>query len=270
MISGYLTRTFARVLNQLLLLFGGVLTLAFLLCMVAEQIRGAGVSVFGRGYYYFVAPGVVCHETGHALGCLATGTRIVQFEPFHPREGSLGQVVAEQEEGSLRGQLAMVVIGFGPVWFGCLIIGFLAKRVAKCWAIPDADGVFLADGLLSSYDYWKQVCRAAWTMSRQVFRWRNWRSAGNVICLYLIFCIASEMGLSSADLVAMRTGLVCVCGLFVAVNLVPALGMAASRFAFRVSRRLFHVHALMAAVLLLDFLFVLLLVLPLRLATGLW
>lgn len=270
MISGYLARTSARALNQLLFLFGGVLTLAFLLCMVAEQIRGAGVSVFGKGYYYFVAPGVVCHETGHALGCLATGTRIVRFEPFHPREGSLGQVVAEQAEGSLWGQLAMVVIGFGPVWFGCCMIGFLAKRVAKGWTIPDSGEIFLPDAILSSASYWKQVCKAGWAMSRQVFRWKNWCSARNVICLYLVFCIASEMGLSSADLIAMRMGLLCVCGLFAAVNLVPALGMATSRFAFRVSRRLFPVHALMVAVLMLDSLFVLLLVLPLRLATGVW
>ena len=64
----YLTRTLSRALNQLLLLFGGVLVLAFLLCMAAGEIRGVGASVLGRGYYYIVAPGVVCHETGHALG----------------------------------------------------------------------------------------------------------------------------------------------------------------------------------------------------------
>ena len=94
--ADYLTRTFSRTFNQLLLLFGGVLLLAFLLCTVAEQIRGAGTSVFGRGYYYFVAPGVACHETGHALGCLMTGTKIHRFEPFRPNGNQLGYVVIER------------------------------------------------------------------------------------------------------------------------------------------------------------------------------
>ena len=266
--ADYLTRLFARALNQLLLLFGGMLTLAFLLCLVAGQIRGAGATVFGKGYYYFVAPGVVCHETGHALGCLLTGTKIVKFEPFRPRGDSLGQVVAAQKEGSLAGQIAMVLIGSGPVWFGCLVIGALAKWLAAGGMGPEGGATGIADGFLSSGAYWKQVVQAAWGMSRRVFRWKNWLSTRNVLCLYLIFCVASEMGMSPEDFHAMRWGLACLGGLFLVLNLVPAIGLATSRFAFRVSCRLFPVHVLMVFVLLADFLFVVLLVWPVRLVWG--
>ena len=263
--ADYLTRTLSRALNQLLLLFGGVLVLAFLLCGVADQIRAAGSSVFGRGYYYFVAPGVVCHETGHALGCLMTGTKIVHFEPFRPNGGELGHVVIERKQGNLLWRAGEFLIGFGPVWFGCLMIWLLTRLLGKSCALPNFDAYFPLDPIPSSRKYWGCVLKAAWAMFRAAFRVWKWRSTLNVLYLYLVFCIASEMGLSYADLSGMWVGFACICVICLLLNVVPMVGRAVSGLTFRACRKLFSVHVVMLFVLVIDFLFVLLFVWPIRL-----
>ena len=36
---------------------------------LARWVKMGGVGRFGREYWLFVAPGVACHECGHAFGC---------------------------------------------------------------------------------------------------------------------------------------------------------------------------------------------------------
>ena len=89
----YITTAVARTGAQLLVVFGIVFALAIILWFVSQGIRGMVSSRIGMIYYYFVAPGVACHETGHALGCLLTGTKIAEFVPFKPSsDGTLGYV----------------------------------------------------------------------------------------------------------------------------------------------------------------------------------
>lgn len=262
--ADYLTRTLSRALNQLLLLFGGMLLLAFLLCVVAGEIRGAGASVFGRGYYYMVAPGIVCHETGHALGCLMTGTKILHFEPFKPNGDQLGHVVIERKDGNPLWRTGEFLIGLGPIWFGCLMIWLLTRLFSKSCSLPDFDTLFPLDPVPSSKVYWCRTIKAAWLMFKTAFRVWKWRSTLNVVYLYLIFCIASEMGLSCEDLSGMWMGFACICCVFVLLNIIPAVGMAMSGLTFRICRKIFPIHALMLFVLMVDFLFVVLFVWPVR------
>ena len=262
--ADYLTRTLARTINQLLLLFGGIFLLAFLLCTVASQIRGAGESVFGRGYYYFVAPGVVCHETGHALGCLLTGTKIVHYEPFRPRGRELGHVVAQRHEGNPLWKIADFVIASGPIWFGCLMITLLTYCFGKharhqSFAKASSDVLFL-----SSRDYWLRTVKTAGLMLIDVARLWKWKSFLDVIYLYLVFCIASEMGLSNADFANMGMGILMICAIFLALNIVPAVGVKVGGWIFRLSKYLFVVHSTMVFVFIIDLLFYLLFILPIR------
>ena len=262
--ADYLTRTLARTINQLLLLFGGVFLLAFLLCAVASQIRGAGESVFGRGYYYFVAPGVVCHETGHALGCLLTGTKIVHYEPFRPRGRELGHVVFQRHDENPLWRVAEFVIASGPIWFGCLMINLLTRCFGKHARQQRFETCFPDILLLSSRNYWLKTIKAAGAMLVDVVRLWKWRSVLDIIYLYLIFCIASEMGLSDTDFAGMGMGMLLICGFFLVLNVVPAVGVRVSGFTFRMCKYLFVVHSTMLFVLIIDLLFVLLLVWPIR------
>ena len=102
-------------------------------------------------------------------------------------------------------------------------------------------------------------------MFMSAFKVWRWRSTLNVVYLYLIFCIASEMGLSYSDLSGMWIGFACICAVFLLLNVVPMVGRAVSGLTFRICRKLFAVHVVMLFVLILDVLFVLLFVWPIRL-----
>lgn len=261
--ADYLTRTLARTINQLLLLFGGIFLLAFLLCAVASQIRGAGESVLGRNYYYLVAPGVVCHETGHALGCLLTGTQIYRYSPFRPHGHELGSVSFQRKDGAW-GYVTRFVIASGPVWFGCLMIFLLTKlfsrRSCRFRLADDIPYVPIA----SSRTYWIGTIKAAGKMLRNIFRAWHWKSSLDLIYLYLLFCIASEMGLSDTDIAGMWIGMICICAVFLVLNVIPAVGIRISQWSFGLCRWLFPVHVTMMFVLVMDLAFVLLFVWPIR------
>lgn len=264
--ANYLTGVFSRALNQLLLLFGGVFLLAFLLCHVAGAIRGAGESLLGRGYYYLVAPGVVCHETGHALGCLMTGTKIANFEPFRPQGDTLGYVQYRysMDEG-LVSSLRHLVIGTGPVWFGCLMIWLCAKFFAGTVFLPKFSEAFPLDPYPDSKRYWLTALKTSWRMAWNTIRVWRWKSTANVAYLYLVFCIASEMTLSWEDVSGAWRGFVALAILFVLLNAIPWVGRRIGLLSWNAAPFLFKVHVVMIFVLLGDCVFAVLFVLPLRL-----
>ncbi|MBP5786955.1 MAG: hypothetical protein J6Y19_03975, partial [Kiritimatiellae bacterium] len=94
-VMGYWGGAVVRPLAAGWALFGGVFVLAVALWFVSQRLRGYGSGWLGRTYYGLVAPGVACHETGHALGCLLTGTKIYEFVPFRPEGNTLGYVSHE-------------------------------------------------------------------------------------------------------------------------------------------------------------------------------
>lgn len=259
----YLTRTLVRSINQLLLLFGGIFLLAFLLCAVALQIRGAGESLLGRNFHYIVAPGVVCHETGHALGCLLTGTEIQRFKPFSPHGNELGSVVFPRRDG-FWGYVTQFVIATGPIWFGCLMI-ILLTRIFSRRSFKFMLGVNIPhDPMFSPKDYWVGTFKAAGMILQSVVRVWHWRRSLDLIYLYLIFCIVSEMGISKAELANSWVGIICISAMILILNLIPSVSVRISILSFRLCRRLFPIHAIMLFVLIVDFMFFMLFVWPIR------
>ncbi|MCQ2390402.1 MAG: hypothetical protein MJ240_03160 [Kiritimatiellae bacterium] len=262
--ANYLTGVFSRALNQLLLLFGGIFLLAFLLCHVAGEIRGAGESLLGRGYYYLVAPGVVCHEAGHALGCLMTGTKIEQIEPFHPRGNTLGYVVYRySRDASLISNLRHLIIGTGPVWFGCLMI-WICSKFGRTVFSPKFSDAFPFEHYPKSRRYWWVVLKISGRMVWNTIRVWRWKSTLNVVYLYFVFCIVSEMALSWEDIEGAWKGFVVLIALLVALNVIPWIGRRVGLLTWNAAPFLFRIHVVMAFVLLGDLVFVLLFVMPLR------
>lgn len=263
----YLTRLFSNALNQLLLLFGGVFVFAFLLCFVSGMIRGCGTSVIGRAYYYLVAPGVVCHETGHAIGCLLTGTEIVRFEPFNPRDDRLGCVTFRPHPPLSPMRALEFFPATGPIWFGCLVIILLTwilsgrgnRKSAREPMFPATPGVA---ELGRPGRYWTAVLKSAWLRLVGVFRIWQWKSFPQILCLYLLFCVASEMTLSTADLGVMWPGFLVICILILLLNVFPPVGNLVQRSVARLRRFLFTIHSVACFVLLVNLL-LLLIVFPL-------
>ena len=253
----YITAAAARTGVQLLVVFGIMFALAVVLWLVSQGIRGMISSRIGMIYYYLVAPGVVCHETGHALGCLLTGTKIAEFVPFRPSsDGTLGYVSHELPDGgSFLGNVAQFVISTGPVWLGSAVILCLSYLVGGSGFLPDVQTYFLDGTPPATWEYVSNVFLAAWQMLRNAAYVWNWRSPWISLYLYAVFCIASEITLSGSDLKGMWKGCAAIVVVLFGVNLLPYVGECLNAGIVWTKPYLFLVQVVLAFVLLLDGIF---------------
>ncbi|MBR6021411.1 MAG: hypothetical protein IK066_03215 [Kiritimatiellae bacterium] len=252
-VMGYLWGAVVRTVAEGWALFGGVFLLAVALWFVSQRLRGYGSGLLGRKYYWLVAPGVACHETGHALGCLLTGTKILEFVPFRPEGNTLGYVLHETKPG-LAWQIGRFFIATGPVWFGCAVILLAAHLFTgeEFWPSFAALAPRPGEG---AWVHLKGVWFGAVWMLQTVFAPWRWGTPLFPVFAYLVFCVASEITLSPPDLVGMWKGLAAIAaGLFL-LNLVPwvsgwvELGVEALR------PGLFAAQTLLFFVLLADLVF---------------
>ena len=70
--------------------------------------------------------GVACHECGHAFGCWLCGEKVTEFVPFMLNDPERLGYVRHTLSGGWKGAIANLVIGTGPIWFGCSILALLA------------------------------------------------------------------------------------------------------------------------------------------------
>lgn len=259
----YIAAAFVKTASEGLLLFGGVFALAVALWFVSQFIRAYGAGLLGRRYYYIVAPGVACHETGHALGCILTHTKIVEFVPFHPEGDTLGYVKHEVHPG-VWPQVAQFFISTGPIWFGCFVILLLSRLLAGPDFLPSFDVLAPRPWEPVSVHLKGMWFGALWMLQTVFAPWR-WGSWLFPIFLYLVFCIASEITLSPPDLKSMWRGLAAIFAALLVLNLLPFVsgGLASGIDAFRPT--LFAIHTILFFVLLVDLAFLA----AMRLAWGL-
>lgn len=248
----------AAVVNALRQIVGGlglVFLLAFLMWLVSQKRRGMGGGRFGNSYYYFVAPGVMFHELGHALGCVITFTKVVEFAPFKIQGETLGYV--KHVKAGRFGAVREFIIATGPVWLGCVVIflfGLLMEGVnflpIYSEVFPEGDPGFLsyASGLVSS---------ALGMFASLVMNW-HWTSPLYLILLYLLFCVTSEITLSSTDLAGMWRGFFVIVFFIFLINLIPGAHLAARWLTDVCAPGMFVVHATLLFVLLIDIVFYLL------------
>lgn len=240
----YLGGVASRFCWQLFQLLGIACLLALLLQWSGRRLRKCGLALIGKWYWYFVSPGVICHEAGHAVGCFITGTRLQKMIPFKPEEdGTLGYVLHEQRKGVLGGW-ANFVIATGPLWFGGMAIVLLSALFSggipiasygACFADGQAPGVaaYVRSLIASVIDAFLLLVHA------ERFGWRF------VLWLYLSFSIASEIGLSKEDVMHMKNGFVHLLILLLLLNLIPFVGQALLRLVSILLPAIFILHAMM-------------------------
>lgn len=248
----YLVTGLGNAFRQLLGGFGFVFLLSFLMWLLSQRRRGEACGWLGKSYYYLVAPGVMFHELGHALGCVITLTRISKMVLFHPQGDTLGYVQHVQPTRFVA--LREFVIATGPVWLGCTLIGLLGWLLNGSGFLPDYAAAFPngEEGLVS---YVTTTVVSALGMFKALFAAWNWTSPLHLFLLYLLFCITSEITLSPPDISGMWGGII---GLVVGVpafNLVPGLSWVAGETVRALAPVMFVVHASLVFVLLIDFCF---------------
>lgn len=255
----YVLRALGHGAVQLLGLFGVTFLLAALLSFVSSRIRDKGAERFGlKAWFRFVALGVACHETGHALGCLLTGTKIVEFVPFRIREegdGSvtLGYVSHATHPESRLWRMGEFLIATGPIWFGALVLTLLARGFAGADLLPPAVDMSLASS--GPLDYLGNVLLFARRMLASSMAVWHWKSPWTLLYLYLSFCVATEVKLSPPDLAGMWRGLLAICTTVLALHLVPFASRWLDALYACVRPWLFVFHVLLCFALLLDLVF---------------
>ena len=243
-ITQYIAGVIGRTCWQLVQLFAVPFTLAVALQWVGSLIRRHGVSRFGSAYWYFVSPGVACHETGHAVGCLLTGCKIHEFVPFTRNDGNrLGYVTHSVRKG-LWGGVSEFLISSGPVWFGCIVIVLLTRLFGGAGYVARYRDFFSNNTVPGLLDYAYGLGGAVLDFLSSIFIDGTW-GWGFALWLYLVFCVASEIGLSGVDLRHMWRGAAIIALVFLLINLIPPVGRCVSAGIFIVLPWLFKFHVLM-------------------------
>ena len=250
--KNYVFGVLSRTCRQFWFFVGRFVFLSILLVVVSSGIRGIGESVLEMRYYYIVMPGVVCHECGHALGCLLTGHEIVEFAPFKPHDDVLGYVVWSPGEISLSTFVDALIIGTGPLWLGCLLVWLLSLPLLKTKLLPDSDPEITQVLPVKGIPYWSKVVKSAFAMLKTMFTNLKLVSLVNVLIGYLLICIVSEMPPSLTDLQSGFLGFLLVIALFFVVNVIAPLGQKIDQGMTKLQPAFFRLHVIMAFVLFID------------------
>lgn len=252
----YFFAAVAHTCAQLLVVFGAVFLFAIALYFISREIRGLVTSKIGMIYYYIVSPGVACHETGHALGCILTGAKIVEYVPFRPQADCLGYVNYEWRWGfPLWWHIANVIISTGPIWFGSIVIFGLTMLFPDNNVIIVLQDAYSKSFQLAGIKYFFNIFLASFKLFKNLlFVWR-WTSPWFILYFYGIYCIASEMQLSDVDLNGMWKGIVLIFLVFLVANLIPFASYWINYAVAAARPFLFFIQVILALALILDLFF---------------
>ena len=252
----YLQTSLSGALEQLFQVFGLTFVLSWALYHVSMGMRELGAKRLGIGYFFLVAPGVACHETGHALGCVLTGKRIAEFVPFRPRaekEGIVLGYVRHETSHSILGRAGEFIVATGPVWFGGIVALLLVRLLVGPSPFESLSNANAAPTAFLPYLH--SVVVAASSLASRSFAVWHWHGPLDAVLIYLLVCVASEITLSGPDMQGMWVGLVAICTLVVIGNFVPFFDAMLEMGMTRIRPWLFLLHATLTFALLLDVIF---------------
>lgn len=250
----YLDTAIVNAFRQIIGGFGIIFLLSFFMWSLSQRRRGMGGGWLGNTYYYLVAPGVMFHELGHAIGCVLTHTPIKRLSLFWPKGDRLGYVAYAMPVNARLAAIRIFIISTGPVWLGCGVIALLGWIMAGSDFWPNYTAAFGMErpGALT---YAQQVLSAAFGMFMDIVRVWKWTSPFYLILLYLLFCVTSEITLSPVDLSGMWRGGFVIVFFLILLNLIPGTNWLALKLSDWLAPCLFSIHSVLVLVLIIDFVF---------------
>ena len=247
----YLDTSIVNAFRQIVGGFGLIFVLAFLMWTMSQRRRGIGGGWLGNTYYYLVAPGVMFHELGHALGCWLTLTPVKRMALFWPKGDRLGYVAYAMPVNARFAAIRIFIISTGPVWLGCAVLALMGRIVAGSDFWSGYAQTF-PSGHPGLIEYLRGVVLAAVHMAMQVVCVWKWTSPLYLILLYLLFCITSEITLSPTDLAGMWRGVFILVFFIILLNLIPGVNWVAFKLSDWLAPALFVIHSVLVFVLLID------------------
>jgi hypothetical protein len=221
-ILDYIVRTALLTVEQLAIVLGPVLILAFILDHLSQFVRKRAARIVGlKPYIYLTAPGVMVHELGHAFFCVIFRHRIISMHLFKPgRDGTLGSVEHAFNPRSVYQRIGNFFIGTGPIWFGsalvCLLVWYLLGPAASD-ALRDVAAPRGGTDIIATTA--GQAAGAVWQLFTSLLRpsvvssWQFW------VFAYFIFCSGSHITLSRSDIHGAFSGFVSLVALVFVFNL---------------------------------------------------
>lgn len=225
-LGAYLMLAGKNSLEQLLMLFGPVLILAFIINYLSLLNNRLINLIFGnQGYLVlFGWIGVPVHETGHALFALLSGHQIKEIKLFKPdpKTGTLGYVLHTYNPRNLYHQLGNFFIGIDPILLGSLIL------LALSWFIFRINLVELpmfrfSTSVFNSFEMIKPLLSGFFDgikeYFRLVFNGENSSWWKTILYGYALLAIGSSIKLSWPDIAGAVKGFLFVVLLFFVFNL---------------------------------------------------
>jgi hypothetical protein len=269
----YLRDVLVTTSHQLLILFGPLLLLAFLMHHVSAYSARLGARVFGPNtfFYMFMGIGTAVHETGHAVFALIFGHRIKKIELFtaDPGSESPGSVTHEYSSKNIYQNIGNFFIGIGPVIFGSLFlfmisyllfgIGFrnlsiVSVSVEAFNDFSSAKAIGMA--MFNSFGSYLQI---VFTGERSTW----WKV---MLLIYLLYAVGSSISLSPSDISGSASGFVVFLAVLLVFNLATLwTGSFAINFFRFISSYFSGLYFLIMLSILVNMAFILLLLVPVKL-----
>ncbi|MFX1265423.1 MAG: hypothetical protein ACFFH0_08580 [Promethearchaeota archaeon] len=122
-----------------LVLFFVVWGLGWILESLSHSLLSTTRNPGSRSWYLLVGPGVALHESSHALGCVFTRTKIVEFKPINVTRQDdkvvLGYVRYVNPESTLK----RAVINLAPV--GVSLVLLILFALGATYLVPGSPGI---------------------------------------------------------------------------------------------------------------------------------
>jgi len=224
----YLWNALMMSLQQIFILIGPGLILAFLLNYVAVFVEKRAYGFMGQGVYltFFGGIGTIIHELGHAFFCIVFRHEIIDMELFspNPKSGSLGYVKHSYNPDSNYQVIGNFFIGIGPILFGSTVIYFCSKYLVGENLFSSLGSLPVKSFTTGYWDYFLEITKYIYlsvkSLTFQLFTVENLSNWKTYLFLYLVFCIGSSITLSPPDIKSAFLGFASIVGTLFFINVV--------------------------------------------------
>ena len=269
----YILNALVATFHQLLILFGPLILLAFLMHLISGHSARLGARVFGPKtfFYLFMLIGTAVHETGHAIFALLFGHKVTKIELFSgdPESNNPGSVTHEYNSKNIYQNIGNFFIGIGPILFGSfflfllsyLLFGFGYRHMVLSPLTLEtltevsslrAIGLSIIDNFGSYLSLVFYGDRSSW-----------WKI---VILVYLLYAVGSSVSLSPSDINGSASGFAVFLAVLLIFNLATLwIGDFTLNFFRTISFYFSGLYFLIILSVMVNLIFILLLMIPVKL-----
>jgi hypothetical protein len=263
----YLAKASVASFTQIIIIFGPLLLLAFLMNFIASSCERISLKVIREDIYLYLFAwlGTTIHEAGHALFAVIFRHKInkIKFFSPDPATGTLGYVDHSYNKKSLYQQVGNLFIGIGPIIMCCLVLYALSYLLFRIKLNNLSTLTINTETFHSSATFMAAVAEI-WSGIKafvsEVFSGSHSSFLKVAIFVYCFYSIGSSITLSKSDLATSGKGfLTVVIAIFVFNMATIWKGGFATVFATKLSAFFsgFYFIIILAAIINLFFILVL-------------